>query len=38
MADADLHLSDLVTPVLTVHEDALTHNEETVFAWAREQG
>ncbi|QYG13430.1 alanine racemase [Microbacterium sp. PAMC22086] len=38
MADADLHLSDLVTPVLTVHEDALAHNEETVFAWAREQG
>ncbi|WKT88007.1 alanine racemase [Microbacterium maritypicum] len=38
VADADLHLSDLVTPVLTVHEDALTHNEETVFAWAREQG
>ncbi|WP_258185756.1 alanine racemase [Microbacterium sp. PAMC22086] len=38
VADADLHLSDLVTPVLTVHEDALAHNEETVFAWAREQG
>ncbi|MBP5802530.1 alanine racemase [Microbacterium maritypicum] len=38
MADADLHLSDLVTPVLTVHEDALAHNEETVLAWAREQG
>lgn len=35
--DADLHLSDLVTPVLTVHESALAHNEETVFAWAREQ-
>ncbi|PRB15931.1 alanine racemase [Microbacterium sp. MYb62] len=35
---AGLHLSDLPTPVLTVHEDALAHNEETVFAWAQEQG
>lgn len=35
---AGLHLSDLGTPVLTVHSDALRHNEETVFAWAREQG
>ncbi|MFK3676307.1 alanine racemase [Microbacterium sp. NPDC090218] len=38
VAGADLRLSDLVTPVLTVHEDALRHNEQTVFAWAREQG
>ena len=38
VADADLHLSDLVTPVLTVHESALTHNEDTVFAWARAHG
>lgn len=38
VAGAGLHLSDLVTPVLTVHEDALTHNEETVFAWAQAQG
>ncbi|WP_341935171.1 alanine racemase [Microbacterium sp. LWO14-1.2] len=38
IADADLHLSDLVTPVLTVHEAALTHNEATVFSWAAEQG
>ncbi|WP_337004569.1 MULTISPECIES: amino acid deaminase [unclassified Microbacterium] len=38
VAGADLRLSDLVTPVLTVHEDALTHNEETVFSWAQEQG
>ncbi|WDM45592.1 alanine racemase [Microbacterium luteolum] len=38
MADADLHLSDLVTPVLTVQESALAHNEDTVFAWARAQG
>ncbi|MFE7197379.1 type III PLP-dependent enzyme domain-containing protein [Microbacterium oxydans] len=37
VGDADLHLSDLVTPVLTVHEGALAHNEETVFAWARER-
>jgi D-serine deaminase-like pyridoxal phosphate-dependent protein len=36
--DAGLHLSDLVTPVLTVHEDALAHNETTVFGWARAQG
>ncbi|MFJ4224388.1 alanine racemase [Microbacterium sp. NPDC089695] len=35
---AGLHLSDLVTPVLTVHESALAHNEETVFGWARAQG
>ena len=38
VAGADLRLSDLVTPVLTVHEDALAHNEETVFSWAQEQG
>lgn len=38
VAGAGLHLSDLVTPVLTVHERALTHNEETVFAWAEQQG
>jgi len=38
VAAAGLHLSDLVTPVLTVHEDALTHNEKTVFAWAADQG
>lgn len=38
VAAAGLHLSDLVTPVLTVHEEALAHNEETVFSWAREQG
>lgn len=38
VADADLHLSDLVTPVLTVQESALAHNEDTVFAWARAQG
>lgn len=38
VADADLHLSDLVTPVLTVHQDALAHNEATVFDWAAAQG
>lgn len=35
---AGLHLSDLVTPVLTVHEAALAHNESTVFGWAASQG
>lgn len=38
VAAAGLHLSDLVTPVLTVHEEALTHNEDTVFGWAAAQG
>lgn len=38
VADADLRLSDLVTPVLTVQESALAHNEDTVFSWARVQG
>ncbi len=38
VAGAGLHLSDLVTPVLTVHEAALAHNESTVFAWAERQG
>lgn len=38
VADAGLRLSDLVPPVLTVHGDALAHNEQTVFAWARAQG
>lgn len=38
VATAGLRLSDLVTPVLTVHEAALAHNESTVFGWARAQG
>lgn len=38
VAGADLHLSDLATPILTVHEAALAHNETTVFGWAAEQG
>nr|WP_236571141.1 alanine racemase [Microbacterium hydrocarbonoxydans] len=35
---AGLHLSDMSTPVLTVHEAALAHNEKTVFSWAAECG
>ena len=38
VGSAGLHLSDLVTPVLTVHEAALDHNESTVFDWARREG
>lgn len=38
VADAGLHLSDLVTPIFTVQESALAHNEEIAFRWAREQG
>lgn len=38
VADAGLRLSDLPTPAFTVHEAALTHNETTVFEWARAQG
>ncbi|MEV4774011.1 alanine racemase [Microbacterium sp. LWH12-1.2] len=38
VAGAGLHLSDLVTPVLTVQESAMAHNEATVFAWAADQG
>ena len=38
VADAGLRLSDLPTPVLTVHEAALAHNEDTVFGWARDLG
>lgn len=38
VGDADLHLSDLVTPVLTVQESAIAHNEDTVFTWARREG
>lgn len=38
VAAAGLRLSELPTPVLTVHEAALAHNEETVFSWARAQG
>ncbi|MGF3056957.1 amino acid deaminase [Microbacterium sp. YY-01] len=38
VAAAEARLSEFPTPVFTVHEAALTHNETTVFAWAREQG
>ena len=38
VADAGLHLSDLSTPVLTVHADAIAHNEDTVFGWAAREG
>lgn len=38
VGDAGLRLSDMSTPVLTVHEAALAHNEATVFSWAAEQG
>ncbi|MEW1961151.1 alanine racemase [Microbacterium sp. NPDC077644] len=31
---AGLRLSDFRTPVMTLHEDALAHNERTVFDWA----
>ncbi|KJQ54981.1 D-threonine aldolase [Microbacterium sp. SA39] len=34
---ADLRLSNLMTPVLTVQESALAHNEGTVFSWARRE-
>lgn len=36
--DAGLRLSDFSTPVMTVHEEALAHNEHTVFDWAADQG
>lgn len=36
--DAGLRLSEFATPVLTVHEDALSHNERTVFDWADDLG
>lgn len=38
LAGAGLHLSDLPTPVFTITQDALAHNEKTVFGWAAEQG
>ncbi|WP_101847078.1 alanine racemase [Zhihengliuella sp. ISTPL4] len=38
VAAADLRLSDLQTPVLTVHADAIAHNEDTVFGWAAREG
>lgn len=35
---AGLRLSEFSTPVMSVHEAALTHNEGVVFDWARAQG
>lgn len=35
---AGLRVSDLMTPVLTVHEAAVAHNEATVFEWAAREG
>ncbi len=35
---AGARLSEFGTPVLAVHEDAMAHNEATVFAWAAERG
>ena len=38
VGDAGLRLSEFSTPVMTVHADALTHNETTVFEWAGDLG
>src|SRR5690606_12575411 len=38
IADAGLVPSEFSTPVMTVHPDALAHNERTVFDWTAEQG
>ncbi|GAA1532461.1 D-serine deaminase-like pyridoxal phosphate-dependent protein [Microbacterium ginsengiterrae] len=38
IADVDLRLSEFRTPVMTVHQDALEHNERTAFAWAASLG
>lgn len=38
IADAGLTLSEFRTPVMTVHEAALAHNEDTVFEWASAHG
>lgn len=38
IAGAGLHVSDLVTPVLTVQQSAMAHNEATVFSWAATAG
>ncbi|MGF6823044.1 D-serine deaminase-like pyridoxal phosphate-dependent protein [Microbacterium sp. ZKA21] len=36
--DAGLRLSEFSTPVMTVHADALSHNEKTVSNWADDLG
>jgi len=38
IAGAGLRLSDFSTPVMTVHEASVSHNERTVFEWAAGQG
>lgn len=38
VASARMRLSEFRTPVFTVHGAALTHNERTVFDWARGLG
>lgn len=38
IADAGLSLSAFQTPIMTVHEAALSHNERTMFDWATAQG
>ncbi|MFB7251496.1 amino acid deaminase [Microbacterium sp. NPDC056234] len=38
VADAGLRLSEFSTPVMTIHEEALSHNERTVFDWAGDLG
>lgn len=38
VAGTDLRLSEFGGPVLTVHDDALRHNERTVFDWVHAQG
>lgn len=38
IAHEDVHLSEFSTPVLTVHEAAVAHNEQTMFDWVKELG
>ncbi|MGW8481778.1 alanine racemase [Microbacterium sp. NPDC055903] len=38
VAEAGLRLSEFSTPVLTLHEGAVAHNERTVFDWAAASG
>jgi len=38
VSGAGARLSEFGTPVLTVHEGAMAHNEATVFGWAAERG
>lgn len=38
IGDAGLHLSDFGTPIMTLHADAVSRNERTVFDWAAAQG